>query len=294
MAGLKQMVQMRGGIRTLTVPLRTKLHLYVSVTSITGAIADIPSADLTGATLIPTKPNFKLEPLMPVSIYNVLQLKESPFFNKAFLAAGRYLDPNLVDILKEMKRLSSVISVILTPGSPRVHTGLFLDAVYSINHRLSSLSGFESESKEDALQESCRLGALLYTRESLQGIPTLGILPLNVVMKLKTNLMLIDKSFSEPVLLWLLVLGGIRSQTDPLKTWFIDGLVKLAPVLGVSTWMDAQRVLKDFIWVGEVLDKQSQLLWDEVEAARTSQEAQVIAPRRFPLSSYDSCLRYIY
>jgi hypothetical protein len=283
MAGLKRMVLMRGGIRSLTLPLQMKLHLYVSVSSTTGAIADNSSTDLTGATLIPTEPYFELEPLMPVSIYTVLQLKESPVPDKAFLAVSTYLDPNLVDILREMKRFSNVISAVLTPGSPRIHPGLLLDGVFSIHHQLSSLSGFESNSREDALQESCRLGALLYTREALQGIPTLGILPLNVVIKLKTHLMLIDESFSEPILLWLLVLGGIRSQTDPLKTWFIDGLVKLARVLGVSTWMDAQRVLKDFIWVGEVLDKQSQLLWEEVEAARVFQEAQVIALRRFPL-----------
>ena len=124
----------------------------------------------------------------------------------------------------------------------------------------------------DELGEAFLLGAIIYTKEIIRELTSSATGSCIIVSKLKTSLNLVNTSQTVPssssLLLWLLVMGGLASVDNNMnRTLFVAHLVRLRRKFDFDEWEDVKERLGRVLWVGKVLDKAGNLLWDEVDLA---------------------------
>ncbi|KAJ0421509.1 hypothetical protein BJY00DRAFT_300895 [Aspergillus carlsbadensis] len=64
---------------------------------------------------------------------------------------------------------------------------------------------------------------------------------------------------------WCLVLGGIVTEAEEERGWFVQELRRTLAALGISSWEQLKRVLRSFLWLDSACDMPGRLLWVEVE-----------------------------
>lgn len=103
-----------------------------------------------------------------------------------------------------------------------------------------------------AKEESCRIGALLY----LSGIRRrfgLALISDLHVQNLKNAILEDNSSTINPILTWLLVIGGSQSVHLEDREWFVSTTTTL--LLGqYSTWRELMAAMKDVLWVEGILE----------------------------------------
>lgn len=129
-----------------------------------------------------------------------------------------------------------------------LHVVPLMSKFLSIHHDISE------SSPALAREESCRLGALLY----LGGIRRrfgVNLTPDVYIPKLKKAIISQDNSNAEinPVLLWLLVIGGIQSLAHEDHPWFVTEASNLIIGMEYSTWEELMTAVRTVSWVDGIL-----------------------------------------
>jgi hypothetical protein len=106
-----------------------------------------------------------------------------------------------------------------------------------------------------AKEESCRAGALLY----LSGIRrrfgvdlTSGI----HVQNLKLAICRDASRETNPIMPWLLVVGGAQSVVLEDRNWFISATADLILSFRYNTWDELMRDVRDILWVEGILENE--------------------------------------
>lgn len=131
-----------------------------------------------------------------------------------------------------------------------LHVVPLLSKFLSIRHNISeSNPTFASE-------ESRRIGALLY----LAGIrQRFGVnLAKDIyIPKLKHAIMVQNNSNLEkikPVMVWLLVIGGVQSLMHDDHNWFVSATVQLILQLQYNNWEELMTTVREVSWVEGILE----------------------------------------
>ena len=190
----------------------------------------------------------------------------------------RALLPQLADVLAEFCVFSKAVEQTLLTPEARLHPKSFIEDWFSIEYQLllsgpmEDISDGDFYHESDDLGEAFRLAALIYMKEILREFLLSTIGSRILVSKLKTSL---DKILttkltptSSSLFLWLLFVGGVASFQNCLDhTFFITHLVRLRRELELYEWEDVKERLEHVLWIGRLLDKAGEDLWEEVRLA---------------------------
>ena len=119
-----------------------------------------------------------------------------------------------------------------------------------------------------ARQEACRIGAILY----LAGIRCrFGVnLATNIyIPKLKDSIIAQDDSNLEktdPILLWVLMIGGFQSFMHEEHKWFVSAIAKLVVQKRYSMWEELMAVVCGVLWIDGILESECNEFQSEVSA----------------------------
>ena len=187
--------------------------------------------------------------------------------------------PRFTDVLEKLRNFSRVIEHTLLKPNARLNPTELIKACVLLQYQLLS-SAFVAEEDlgddpikgSDELGEAFLLGAIIYMKEILRELTSSATGSFIIVSKLKISLNLVNASQTAPssssLLLWLLVMGGLASvDNDMNRTLFVAHLVRLRRKYDFDGWEDVKERLGRVLWVGKVLDKAGNLLWDEVDLA---------------------------
>ena len=186
--------------------------------------------------------------------------------------------PQQADVLAEFRVFSKEIEQTLLTPEARLDPKSFIEDWYSIEYQLllsgpkEDISDGDLIHENDDLGEAFRLAALIYMKEILREFIYSTIGSRILVSKLKTSLDNVLKAEVTPTsssfFLWLLFMGGVASLQNCLDhTFFITHLVRLRRELELYEWEDVKERLEHVLWIGMVLDKAGEDLWEEVGLA---------------------------
>jgi hypothetical protein len=105
-----------------------------------------------------------------------------------------------------------------------------------------------------AREGSCRVGALLYLGGIRQRFGV-NLTPDVYIPKLKRAVTSQDNSNPEmnPLLLWLLVIGGVQSLVHEDHNWFVTETANLVMRMQYSTWGELMSTIRKVSWVDGIL-----------------------------------------
>jgi hypothetical protein len=130
-----------------------------------------------------------------------------------------------------------------------------------------------------ARQEACRIGAILY----LAGIRCrFGVnLATNVyIPKLKDSIIAQDDSNLEkadPILLWVLMIGGVQSFMHEEHKWFVSATANLLVHNRYSMWEEVTAVLYGVLWIDGILETECNKFQGEVSAELWTSHRRIIS-----------------
>jgi hypothetical protein len=119
-----------------------------------------------------------------------------------------------------------------------------------------------------AKQEACRVGAILY----LAGIRRRfgWNLATNIyIPKLKDSIIAQDDSNLEktdPILLWVLMIGGVQSFLHEEHKWFVSATANLLVHNRYRMWEEVMPVLYGVLWIDGILETECNKFQGEVSA----------------------------
>ena len=186
--------------------------------------------------------------------------------------------PQLADVLTEFRVFSKAVEQTLLTPEARLDPKRFIEDWFSIQYQLllsgpkEDISDGGSIQENDDLGEAFRLAAILYMKEILREFLLSTIGSSILVSKLKTSLDNVLTTEVTPasssLFLWLLFMGGVASLQNNLDhTFFITHLVRVRRELELYEWEDVKERLEHVLWIGKVLDKVGEELWEEVRLA---------------------------
>ena len=186
--------------------------------------------------------------------------------------------PQLADVLAEFRVFSKAVEQTLLTPEARLDPKSFIEDWFSIQYQLllsgpkEEISNGGSIHKNNDLGEAFRLAAILYMKEILREFLLSTIGSSILVSKLKTSLDNVLTTEVTPtsssLFLWLLFMGGVASLQNNLDhTFFITHLVRIRRELELYEWEDVKERLEHVLWIGRVLDKAGEELWEEVRLA---------------------------
>ena len=178
-------------------------------------------------------------------------------------------------MLTDLRHFSRAIEQTLLKPEARLDPKELIEACYSIQYQLLLTGpaqdvtdgGFVHDNDEQG--NAFRLGAIIYMKEILQDFAFSLTGSRILVSKLKNSLSIVLVSQASPssstLLLWLLVMGGVASIKNCLdKTLFVTHLVRLCGDLQIVEWKEVKERLESILWIGSVLDKAGEALWEEI------------------------------
>jgi len=187
--------------------------------------------------------------------------------------------PNLSDISDVVTSLASLVGYF---DSQRSNNGrwqeeLFIALkVHPVAHKLLSMSRFTVRAEANVsssgllIREILRLTCLLFIgllKDLCRVFPT-GV-PEN---KLRLTRLLtegaVDWSTFMDLRLWVLMVSALAEEGE--RRWYVSEIAWTMKYLGLTTWDDALKILKELIWIGEMLDIAADALGTEVAHFRAT------------------------
>ncbi|KAH7395644.1 hypothetical protein BKA64DRAFT_745837 [Cadophora sp. MPI-SDFR-AT-0126] len=263
MRGMKQMVDLRGGVAGLDHGLQLKLYRA----DLMGATEYLVPAFFTGGNSLPKIPAQDLR-----------KAGKQTTSILAFLNALPISD-GLCNTLIYMHGLSQSVSRVLT--SPTVLTGSqqvsLMQHIYSLRYNLlpDYLHGADfADEAARTLDEALRIGALLYISETPKEFPNAAVGPLKMVKRLGKLVMQVQMwNEKEAILvLWLLFFGGIAVRKGEDRVQFSVQIERLCGKLGLKEWGEVKARLEVLWWVEKIHERPCRDLWHEVVVLKEVQK----------------------
>ncbi|KAI5921431.1 hypothetical protein F4810DRAFT_678056 [Camillea tinctor] len=172
-----------------------------------------------------------------------------------------HLDPRLLCIWADLKEFAKVANMATQTGV-KMSSGFFSRLTTSIPYRLVRLQ-YDPLSAPELL----RLCMLAFTKCILIQVKGLGKHLTYLATSLKTTL-LAHRSLSiggvtPPLLIWAVFMTAFSIYEDFDSDWLCEIFTSSVLLLGVRTWLDMKAVLRKFLWIDLVYDKQAELLFQQ-------------------------------
>ena len=197
---------------------------------------------------------------------------------------------SLFDSLLQLSSLSNILSDLITSSAQTPISGQIelLESIYAIRYSLLKSLNFSQDfknysvsaaSKEtsatELVDETLRVGALLYMQTTMQEFPVSALGSRRLVQRLKETITKfhVNDSGQENFLVWLLFVGGVEAKDDD-RTWFVKRLREVLNRLGCGLWKETREILERLWWVRQIHEKRFIKLWEEVEESTTTNATQ--------------------
>ena len=139
---------------------------------------------------------------------------------------------------------------------------LWEDGVFAGLHIVPLIGKLLSIRENDAVhdagparQEACRIGALLYLG-AIRSCFGVHLTPEIHILKLKNAITTwgeISIGETNPLLLWLLIIGGLNSLGHHDNNWFVSAVMTIVRNLQLNTWEDLMNSMGSVLWVQGIL-----------------------------------------
>ena len=264
--GLKQMVELRGGIQAFDSKrmVRNKIHRYAPPppdTSTTLALIE-NSADLCGSTDLVQKPVFEFH-------------RESPTI--AGSHSGKFngikdvfeLDVRLAKIIRQLHDITLNMNLIHLKSAD-IHPLSLREDITSLQYSLLSLD-FTSDDTQVGVQHringTVQLAHLMYLvsilDEYLPGSSICDGLGQRLASQLET--LPAREHFTDEFLLWVAFCGASIVTDAQNRMAFQTLAMECRKDLGLISWDDAVAIFQSFFWVKEIHGKTFRRVWRVLE-----------------------------
>lgn len=180
------------------------------------------------------------------------------------LTQSHSLDKYLLTLLSEIEQYTYAFQ----SGMPSA-VDSELTAVHIRYRLLSWIDQSSAEEHRSVIQQSLRLGAILYINTLLREPSVRGVDYTVVLSSLKSHLLRFETTSptTTALLVWLLFIVGSTSR-NPCRAWFTVKLLNVTAQADINTWDDAKLNLVRFWWVESKHEGPCQQLWEEVMTMR--------------------------
>jgi hypothetical protein len=142
--------------------------------------------------------------------------------------------------------------------------------VHPVAHKLLSLLRYPVADEADIsssgliIHEILRLTSLLFISllKEQYGVFPSGVSENKLRLTRVLTEVAVDWSSFMNLRLWVLTVSALAGEED--RSWYVSEITVTMAFLDATTWDDALRILKDFIWIGEMLDEAADTLAGEL------------------------------
>jgi hypothetical protein len=281
MAGLRTMVDMRGGIEALGDGIGGLLQRLVGWT-------DLNYAELHGAPLTFTKENCGWDRVRAEAGWSG---PSSNYFdgtsNVAALGPYQTKQTQVIPLLREIRGLCEEVArrpLLSMPEREKMHRN---DRFHALERRLRIVAECSTEDetsdavhRHDLVWRSCASAGLLYVHYVLRGLPLAYRQFDTLCRDLLSALVEITDveqawKFAPELLLWVLSVGVILTPTRPQHKWFVGSLAAASTIFGYSEWIQYREAIQSFLWVEKYDDERYFSVWQAVEDVKARQATEI-------------------
>lgn len=173
---------------------------------------------------------------------------------------SEYLNPDLYDLLLDLKTLSRQLNDASAEIAPKVNIFGFNARLIGLGYRIISISSFTESYNLNRLENAVHLGLGMFVTSFMNKLDR-KIPDMPFLAELLRSLVKYGFEDDQFVLLWILFLGDatILNHTD--HEWLVPMIATVAHNLNLHNWDDVWTVLAQFPWVHALYDKSAQDLW---------------------------------
>ncbi|PLB51540.1 hypothetical protein P170DRAFT_422549 [Aspergillus steynii IBT 23096] len=266
-AGLVQMVKLRGGLEQITLP---GLAPVLSFSDIVTATTYLVPPTFSYIPLCDDRRNVPLQTLLGYDAMDV----ERHYGHLRQLG----LTEELLNLFYAMRLYMNNVDAILRK-TMKCDDALIADQRNLIQYTLqalppaSQIEGYPSYPDQGIVYEATRLAAIVYSVGVVFPLPAQSspLAQLSLFLRGTVGTWRSSSTWANPqalaLILWVLTLGGIASDNRPEREWFVQVLGQTLRDHHISTWAELRTMLKMVLWYDSACDEAGRNLLFEIEMA---------------------------
>ena len=279
MAGLRAMVDMRGGIETLSDGIGGLLQRLVGWT-------DLNYAELHNAPLMFKKENCDWDRVRAEAGWSC----SSCLHDVSNVAEPRPMPTKQIQVIPLLREIRDLCGEVA--GRPLL-TMTELDKMkrsdrfHALERRLRIVAErsadptvTDAEHRDDLVWRSCASAGLLYVHHILRGLP-LSYRQFDTLCQdlffVMAGVADVEQvwNFAPELLIWVLSVGAIMTPARPQHSWFVDSLGAACATFGYATWSQYREAIHSFLWVEKHDDERYFSIWQATEDAKATNTMDV-------------------
>ncbi|OAP63908.1 hypothetical protein AYL99_03135 [Fonsecaea erecta] len=245
MEGLREIINCRGGIITIIPKTRLAMEIFR---------CDIGLAIETDSrpTFFSTRPSgepFRPFPAqMSAPIPKATDMRTCFSYSEQFLSA---INDDLAAVWRALKGLCLQLNRAARTKR-KLPEEFLLESTASVMYRLLHMS-FATGTLDAAI----RLGLLAFSSQVCLQLPDFRVRRTSLSSAYQECLFALDMLEEQwpPLLLWLLIVGGVAVVDEAGGTWLKPWLKSTIERCGVDSWTSFQEMMDSLMWIGLVFDK---------------------------------------
>ncbi|OJJ99581.1 hypothetical protein ASPACDRAFT_1856175 [Aspergillus aculeatus ATCC 16872] len=245
--GLKQMVDLRGGVLELGCELARKIFL----------------CDIECSFQLGCEPLFSIEEVDAVTSSTVHS--ELRCIAATFCAGLEHLDPCLAMLLRHGMNIALVYNTIGAGQQPKITYYAHFDLVLSFGYQLLQFSPLQGPRPVSHLDDVIHLGLIIFFCTFIRRLDR-GITDNNLLARLLGSVAeeVENDRGTQKALLWALLVSTASIFQRDIPEWLTVRVATLIQSLGLATWEDTLYLLHQYPWVNALHDEPARGLWQKV------------------------------
>ena len=271
MAGLRAMVNMRGGIETLGDGIGGLLQRLVGWT-------DLNYAELHNTPLMFKKENCDWDRVRAEAGWSCA----SCFHDASNVAESGPIptkQTQVIPLLREIRDLCGEVTRQPLLTMTELDKMKRSDRFHALERRLRIVAERSAdpivtdvEHRDDLVWRSCASAGLLYVHHILRGLP-LSYRQFDTLCQdlffVMAGIADVEQAwdFAPELLIWVLSVGAIMTPARPQHSWFVESLGAACATFGYATWSQYREAIRSFLWVENYDDERYFSIWQATEDA---------------------------
>lgn len=189
-----------------------------------------------------------------------------PQFYVDFLSCG--VEPEYAEIMMDIRLLAKCYQTAADCSSAEEYQSVLsflcstLQRLLSLPMPVMNLDNLEAM----YVTQACRHALIVHVFAQWSGHqPDPALMVSNARHDLQTTCRtLMNLGSRNPLLLWLMAVGGVGAIGTPERKWFVGHMAVLVSDFGISTWPELRDALKRIIWHEFQDEATHKVLWEEI------------------------------
>lgn len=245
MAGMSEMIRVRGGEASIHETMRMKIH----------------RADIIGAVDTLSRPRLRRPVRTTTSLYHTMGLDHLDQSFESMLFESDF-SPMLSGAFVDLHYLCQALERAVTDQIP-INPRAYEEDLICIQHDL-----LMSEcSAEQQLENACRLAALIFLQTIMRERPFVKSASTLLSRELKKSLLALEpERLPTNLFFWVIFMGGLVSARTEESLWYRTKLCEfLVWHPDLISWKDAKGELGKTLWIDCIQEEYGVKLWQGIE-----------------------------